>query len=499
MLPSTPWIRLVGAFFRESAVESGLKSGVAMFSRRLFHIFARIGLLAILAGLSACDDTTGLAQRALAPIPAETLALMEQVGTTKDAPTLIRAYKKEAEFEVWKMRPDGRYVHLKTYPICRWSGQLGPKVREGDRQAPEGFYSISPGQLNPNSNYYLSFNVGYPNAYDRAWGHTGGLVMVHGICSSAGCFSMTDRQIAEIYAVVRASLNGGQNAVQMQSYPFHMTAENFARHRLDPHIAFWKELKEGADHFEATKQEPVVGVCGKRYVFDAVAADGRRLDPSAACPPLTRDPQTEALVAEKRARDEAKIAELVSSGVRPIRLVYQDGGQHPAFTARVADVSRPEALTPPIEIALDEKPIPAAGKAVSKLATKTTPATVAAASASARANKDGGETAVATSVKSSEPEGTVKLAALASQAASTSKGAIGDWLGLHKEPERAPAAEPMAEPAPHTLAPSKKAPLAPVKASTPPAKDAGKKTKDAGKKTAPGPLQKVARAADAQK
>ena len=450
-----------------------------MFSQRKPQIFARLGLLAPLAALSACDDTSGLSQRALAPIPSETIALMQEAGTTKEAPTLIRAFKKEAEFEVWKMRPDGQYVHLKTYPICRWSGQLGPKVREGDRQAPEGFYSISPGQLNPNSNYYLSFNVGYPNAYDRAYGRTGGSVMVHGICSSAGCFSMTDRQISEIYAIVRTSLNNGQNAVQMQSYPFHMTAENLARHRLDPNIGFWKELKEGSDHFEATKHEPVVGVCGKRYVFDAVPADGGRLDPVAVCPPLKRDPQVEALVAEKRGQDEAKIAELAAGGVRPIRLVYQDGGQHPAFASRVAAVSRPEALVPPTEVALDEKPIRAAGKAVTKLAAKTTPATVAAAAASVKAER--------------EPEEGVKLASFASQAASAGKGAIGDWLGLHREPERAAAAEQPQESA---------APAPPVKASAPPKRDAGKKTveaskktKEAGKKTPPLPPEKPLRAA----
>ncbi len=126
-----------------------------MFSSRSFKILACVGVLAAAFGLTACDDDGSLAHRSLAPIPSETLALMEQVGTTKEAPTLIRAYKKEAELEVWKMRPDGRYVHLKTFPMCRWSGQLGPKTREGDRQVPEGFYTINPSQLNPNSSYYL--------------------------------------------------------------------------------------------------------------------------------------------------------------------------------------------------------------------------------------------------------------------------------------------------------------------------------------------------------
>ncbi|WP_197507779.1 murein L,D-transpeptidase family protein, partial [Methylosinus sp. 3S-1] len=230
--------------------------------------------------LSACNDS-GLSQRSLQPIPPETLALMEQAGVTKESPTLIRSYKKESEFQIWKQRPDGRYVYLKTFPMCRWSGQLGPKVREGDRQAPEGFYSITPGQMNPNSSYYLSFNVGYPNAYDRALGHGGGSIMVHGACSSAGCFSMTDHQISEIYAILRTSFNNGQRAIQMQSYPFKMTAENLAKHRLDPHIGFWKQLKNGSDHFETAWREPTVGVCGHHYVFDAAPTAGHSLDAGA--------------------------------------------------------------------------------------------------------------------------------------------------------------------------------------------------------------------------
>ena len=121
--------------------------------------------LAAALSLSGCQDTTTLTSgRSLVPVPAQTVSLMEQKGSTKQSPMLIRAYKKEAELEIWKMRADGTYAHLKTYPMCRWSGQLGPKKREGDRQVPEGFYSITPGQMNPNSQFYLAFNVGYPNA-----------------------------------------------------------------------------------------------------------------------------------------------------------------------------------------------------------------------------------------------------------------------------------------------------------------------------------------------
>jgi len=326
--------------------------------------------------LAACQETrTTTSARAYAPIPSNVLALMQEKGTDAHKPILIRTFKKEAEFEIWKQRADGQYTLLKTYPMCRWSGQLGPKIKEGDRQVPEGFYTITPGQMNPNSAYYLSFNVGYPNAYDRAHGYSGGSIMVHGACSSAGCFSMTDEQIAEIYAVAREAFGGGQRAIQMQSLPFRMTAENLAKHRLDPNIKFWKELKDGSDQFEVSKQETKVSICARRYVFGATAADGRTVrDGEAACPPMQEDKQLAALVAEKQKQDDAKVAELVASGVKPVRIVYADGGQNPEFAYKVNELSRPEAIEQgPREIVLDDKGRPLVPPAVQLAATRPEP------------------------------------------------------------------------------------------------------------------------------
>ena len=310
--------------------------------------------------LAACQDDGGRLgnARAYAPISSETLSLMEQKGTSKSAPMLIRSFKKEAEFEIWKMKPDGRYTLLKTFPMCRWSGQLGPKTREGDRQVPEGFYTISPGQMNPNSNYYLSFNVGYPNALDRSLGRQGGLIMVHGACSSAGCFSMTDQQIAEIYAIARESFSGGQKSIQMESLPFRMSADNLAKHRLDPNIGFWKQLKEGSDNFEVSKLEPKVGVCNRHYVFNAQSANASQsLEASSICPPLKADEEIKLEVVAKQERDDKAVAELVAKGVKPVRVLYADGGQHPDFARLTSDVSRPEALAQgPVEVALGEDP-----------------------------------------------------------------------------------------------------------------------------------------------
>jgi murein L,D-transpeptidase YafK len=266
--------------------------------------------------------------------------VMAQKGLTAEAPILLRAFKKEGELEVWKQNSAGEFQHLKTYPICRWSGQLGPKTNEGDRQVPEGFYAITPAQMNPNSAFFLSFNVGYPNAFDRAHGRDGGQIMVHGACSSRGCFSMTDEQIADIYALTREAFSGGQKSVQLQSLPFRFSAENLARYRADENLPFWKNLKEGADHFDLTKREPQVSVCSRKYVFNS----GAQADPSGPCSVDGRDAALHASVAEKAKADEVKVAELVSTGVKPVKRIYQDGDQHPHFKA-IADASHHAATT----------------------------------------------------------------------------------------------------------------------------------------------------------
>ena len=392
-----------------------------------FWRLTALGLTAAAGALVAgCDDSYLDAGpgRSEHPISSATLAEMTKIDTTPSSPMLIRAYKKEAELEIWKMASDGHYALLKTYPICRWSGQLGPKKVEGDMQVPEGFYGIAPGQMNPNSHYYLSFNVGYPNAYDRAYGRTGGSVMVHGVCSSAGCFSMTDKQVDDIYAIARDALRGGQREIQLQSYPFRLTPENMAKYRLDPNIAFWKELKNGSDHFEVTKTEPPVVICGKHYVFGATAEG--EVSASAPCPALQKDDDVEALVAEKQAEDDAKVAELVAKGVKPIRTVYADGGQNPVF-ANYPDTSDAESLVGgPQEVALDEpKAVPAVVKVAAADAARARKADVAKAKAAAPS-----ETASATAAtgadSAAKPEAAAppQAVALASTAAG---GVAGMW------------------------------------------------------------------------
>jgi murein L,D-transpeptidase YafK len=308
--------------------------------------------------LVGCNDESGrFPARAYAPIPGKTLALMSEKNTTRSAPVLVRAYKKESEIELWKQNAQGQYVLLKTYPVCRWSGQLGPKKKEGDRQVPEGFYTVTAGQMNPNSAYWLSFNVGYPNPMERAMGRSGGDIMVHGTCSSRGCFAMTNEQVEEMYAVMRESFNGGQKSVQFQSYPFRMTAENLARFRHDPNMSYWKNLKEGSDHFEVTKQEPKIAYCGGKYVFNATA-ENSRMDPLGACPKLKVDDDIASAVASKDHTDQQKVAELVHRGTPAVRIQYADGGQHQSFRTAAASYADPEQrlvpMTPATARALGE-------------------------------------------------------------------------------------------------------------------------------------------------
>lgn len=183
------------------------------------------------------------------------------------APIFVRIFKHEAELELWVADATGTLRLLRTYPICAHSGALGPKLREGDLQAPEGFYFVKTSQLNPNSRYHLAFNIGYPNAYDRAHERTGSAIMVHGDCVSIGCFAMTDAVIEDIYAFAAAALEHGQPFFRVHIFPFRMTDDAMAINRDNPWFDFWTNLKEGYDYFEDHGAPPDVQVHDRRYTF----------------------------------------------------------------------------------------------------------------------------------------------------------------------------------------------------------------------------------------
>lgn len=270
--------------------------------------------------VAGCQNGTRLATtgKAEQELPVKVQNKMKALGMPKTSPILVRLFKEESALEIWKQKSDGRYGLIATYDICKWSGKLGPKYIEGDRQAPEGFYLVRPAQMNPNSNYYLSFNIGFPNAYDQVNGRTGQHLMVHGACSSSGCYSMTDESIAQIYAFGRDSFKGGQREFQVQAFPFRMTAANMARYRKDPNYPFWTMLKEGYDIFEASKVPPKVDVCERRYVFNRATPDGQPLSPAGICPVAPYNPSaTMAYASYQKKYNVAFAAATRGSGKKP--------------------------------------------------------------------------------------------------------------------------------------------------------------------------------------
>jgi murein L,D-transpeptidase YafK len=193
-------------------------------------------------------------------------------GAKLGDPVFVRIFKREFELEVW-LKHDGRFERFATYPICMWSGGLGPKERQGDKQAPEGFYTVDSAALNPNSKYHRSFNLGFPNAFDHVHSRTGSLLMVHGDCRSIGCYAMTDPVIDEIWALITAALQGGQKRFQVQVFPFRMTDANMASHAHGAEAPFWQQLKPGYDAFLESKLPPQVSVCREHYAFQPAAGE----------------------------------------------------------------------------------------------------------------------------------------------------------------------------------------------------------------------------------
>ncbi|EHM50500.1 L,D-transpeptidase family protein [Cardiobacterium valvarum] len=219
---------------------------------------------------------------------------LEAKGFRFGAPTFIRIFKKEEKLEVWLQKDSGEYALFLDYPICIYSGELGPKTREGDKQSPEGFYAVGREAMNPNSNYHLSFNLGYPNAYDRSHGYTGSMLMVHGKCVSIGCYAMGDRQIEEIYSLVGAALQRGQPFVRVHAFPFRLTEANLAAYSDHRWYDFWRMLKPGYDYFETYRQPPEIDVIGGQYALSErnphrAPLPGSRLPPMRSNPVIPED------------------------------------------------------------------------------------------------------------------------------------------------------------------------------------------------------------------
>lgn len=210
-------------------------------------------LLACQPAVSAADNTRD-----------ESLWSDLYIRIIKTAPDYPKGY-----LEAWRRGADGSFQRDKIFEMCTWSGQLGPKLKEGDGQSPEGFYFVRPSAMNPHSNYHLSFNLGFPNAYDRAHGRTGSFLMVHGDCVSIGCYAMTDEGIEEIWAMMEAAYEGGQPYIRVHIFPFEMTEDNLAKYSQNPNYDFWMNLKTGWDWFERERTPPNITVVDKTYRISA--------------------------------------------------------------------------------------------------------------------------------------------------------------------------------------------------------------------------------------
>jgi murein L,D-transpeptidase YafK len=207
-------------------------------------------------------------RRGFAPQTNALVSATNNVDAASNSPVLIRIFKESYELELWHQTNNGKYALVNTFKICTFSGKLGPKQKQGDRQAPEGFYSINSSQLNYNSIRFVSLNTGYPNKRDKYHNATGSAVMIHGGCDSAGCYAIQDAPMQDLFAAVRDALKAGQKSVQLQIYPFRMNDLNMFQFSNSPHIKFWRELKLGYDKFEATHKEINVSVVNGKYVIN---------------------------------------------------------------------------------------------------------------------------------------------------------------------------------------------------------------------------------------
>jgi hypothetical protein len=304
--------------------------------------------------------------------------------------------------------------------------------------------------MNPNSDYYLAFNLGFPNAFDRAHGRTGTHLMMHGACSSAGCYSMTDERIAEIFALAREAFEGGQKAFQVQAYPFRMTAANMAEHQDDPNFEFWKMLKEGYDHFEITRAPPKVDVCDKRYVFNRIPEGDKPFKPQDACPQMTV-PGSLALAYGKLISKEDEVFQKALKS-KAVREAWNGRKFEVPANASLKPVEMPVASTAPMFASADAVPAAAAA------AVATTAPAVAPGPGTAPASAIAATTPAP--VPSAVTQGAAPAAVTTAAATNVAQAAAVDGALPQTVPVPAPAPDPSVTPAP-VAEPVKKKPIIP--------------------------------------
>ena len=191
--------------------------------------------------------------------------LIDPIKKSTGKPIYIQIFKEENLLELYTEKTDGQLEKVRTYPICSYSGGLGPKKFQGDLKSPEGFYQVSNNQLNPNSRFYRSIDLGFPNQYDKSQGYTGDFLMIHGACKSVGCYAMTDKVMEEIYQYAELALKEGQNTINIHIFPFKMTAENMKKHQYSVNVDFWQQLAPAYLYVEEHHKVPTISVRDGRY------------------------------------------------------------------------------------------------------------------------------------------------------------------------------------------------------------------------------------------
>lgn len=317
----------------------------AWLGLRVFGLVGVGGIVAHLAAVSAAPSekpSSGTVASAVTsteiPSPGTNMDRDQRLaakGMRAGNPVMIRIFKSESQLEVWLQKND-RFELFATYPICYWSGRLGPKMHEGDRQAPEGLYSVGLSQIYHQGRWPRSLDVGFPNTFDKAYARTGSLILVHGGCKSTGCYAMTNPIMDEIYGLSEQALRQGQDAIPVHIFPFRMTEENMAAQAGNPWTPFWLNLKQAYDLFEHTRVPPKVSVCNKRYsVADGETATGPCVDDGTGAIPM---PTVEAKLESTKvvkARRVASKTHTRRAGGRNARKAYAEGRR-----ARMAEHAR---------------------------------------------------------------------------------------------------------------------------------------------------------------
>ncbi len=276
---------------------------------RLLKLTGMVLALTVAMAVGACSDLLprNSTARAVQPLKDSLVHALADIGSSPGAPMMIRIFKQSSEFEVWKATTaTGEFKLLKTYKICAWSGVLGPKITEGDMQAPEGFYMITPALMNPNSNYYLAFNTGFPNKFDTAWGRTGANLMVHGDVL-VGRLLLDDGRIGE------RDLRAGARNLRRRQFchpdadlpvPDDAAQSRAGRTTIPTCRSGWTSRKATTASSSA-RRRPRWDVCDKKYVFDLSSPDGSALDATGACPARSNDPLAAQLATREAANATA--------------------------------------------------------------------------------------------------------------------------------------------------------------------------------------------------